>query len=409
MASSITRRDPRHCSRMRVLPARISSEPHYVFHPMRAMRRMLRGDPSNADINRATAELSWGLPLEVYRRDAIGWSILTCGVFDPCVTETLYRLIDSGDVVIDVGANVGYMTSLAAARSGAPGRVVAYEPHPGVFELLARNVARWRDHPDVAKVEPDRAALSDRAGAGELEVGPLFHLNMGLATLHPSGDAKAVSERLTVPLKRLDAEFDGGVGLLKIDVEGHEPAVLRGARGLLDSRGVRDIVFEDHERYPSEATAIVEEAGYRLFSLENDLFGLRLKLPQQRGAVREWPGPSYLATCDPQRALGRLRPRGWRVAGIGPTFPRSRRRHSDRQLRPSDRLLCWLNGEQLALRTDALRPHQSPGRRTQARPGGVRRAARATSPASGQGSAGRSFPIQALPPPVDECLCWMWR
>jgi FkbM family methyltransferase len=309
---------------MSVLPERISSKPHYVFYPGRTMRRVLRGVRSDAEESRAVAALPWGLPLEVYRSDAIGWNVLTCGVFDPCVTETLYRLIDPGDVVIDAGANIGYMTSVAAARSASSGRVVAYEPHPVVFELLASNVARWNAHPCVARVEPEQAALSDLPGAGELEVGPMFHANMGLAKLRVRGGGQAPSESLAVELKRLDTEFDGPIGLLKVDVEGHEPAVLRGARRLLGDHRIRDVIFEDHERYPSEATAIVEEAGYRVFRLANDLFGLRLQSPEQRATVRDFPGPSYLASCDPERALRRLRPRGWRVAGIGPPFRGSR-------------------------------------------------------------------------------------
>jgi hypothetical protein len=104
-------------------------------------------------------------------------------------------------------------------------------------------------------------------------------------------------------------------------VEGHEPGVLRGAPELLRGGRVRDVIFEDHEPYPSEATALVEGAGYRLFSLSNDLFGIELGAPADRGEVSEWPGPSYLATRDPDRAIQRLRPRGWQVAGIGPSAP----------------------------------------------------------------------------------------
>ena len=317
---------------MRPLPARLNNKPQYVLHPMRAARRVLRRSPLPArDGVRAIAPLPWGLSLELYPADAIGYSILTGGVFDPCVTETLFRLIDPADTVIDVGANIGYLTSLAAVRAGVRGSVLAYEPHPSVFELLAANAARWQRKPGVANVSVHQEALSDRGGTGELEVGPAFHTNMGLAALRapgtPEGDG---GETVAVPMRRLeDAAGGHDIGLLKIDVEGHEPAVLRGARELLDRGRVRDVVFEDHDPYPSEATAIVEQAGYRLFSLDNDLFGLRLGAPEDRGETAGWPGPSYLATRDPRRALARLRPRGWQIRGIGvqlPSFGRRPRR-----------------------------------------------------------------------------------
>ncbi len=102
----------------------------------------------------------------VHESDAIGYSILVGRVFDPCVTETIHRLIEPGDVIIDVGANVGYLTSLAAVRAGRAGRVIAVEPHPTVFELLRANVESWRGKPGLAPVELHQLALSDHAGRG---------------------------------------------------------------------------------------------------------------------------------------------------------------------------------------------------------------------------------------------------
>ena len=166
----------------------------------------------------------------------------------------------------------------------------------------------------MENVELRRAALSDREGEGTLVTGPSFEANMGLSTLAGADAATAGSETIAVPLARLDELAAGErIGLLKIDVEGHETEVLRGAERLLTSGAVRDIVFEDHDPYPSEATAIAEAAGYELISLDCDLRGLRLVAPRDRGEVRAWPGPSYLATLDPERAVRRLSPKGWQV------------------------------------------------------------------------------------------------
>ena len=310
---------------MHVLPRRLADKPQYVFHPARALRRVMHRFTATGG-RTEVAQLPWGLPLEVRMSDAVGFSIAAGGVFDPCVTEALHRLIDPGDVVADVGANVGYLTSLAAIRAGREGEVLAFEPHPTVYELLERNAARWRDSGAVENVELRRVALSDREGEGTLLAGPSFEGNMGLSAL-ASGEAPTEgSNAITVPLARLDESVHAErLGLLKIDVEGHEPDVLRGAERLLENGAVRDIVFEDHDEYPSEATALVERAGYELISLANDLRGLRLVAPEARGEVRAWPGPSYLATLDPERAKQRLRPRGWRVRGIGPSLGWRRR------------------------------------------------------------------------------------
>src|SRR5256885_16323510 len=114
---------------MGLLPPRISRKPQCVLHPRRAATRALYRVRAREDAV-AVTDLPWGLSLEIHMTDAIGFSVLAGGVFDPCVTETLHRLIDPGDVVADAGANIGYLTSLAVTRAGPEGRVVAFEPHP---------------------------------------------------------------------------------------------------------------------------------------------------------------------------------------------------------------------------------------------------------------------------------------
>ena len=118
---------------MGLIPARIANKPQYVFHPRRALRRMRYRAEGGAQ--REVATLPWGLPLEVYRSDAIGFSIATAGVFDPCVTETLHRLIDPGDLVVDVGANVGYISEPGGGS----------DRHPGNGARLRAAPARLRD------------------------------------------------------------------------------------------------------------------------------------------------------------------------------------------------------------------------------------------------------------------------
>jgi FkbM family methyltransferase len=309
---------------MKLLPERLNDKPHYVFHPLRMVRRARYAGPST-DGRRRIAQLPWGLPLEVGADEQIGFTILTTGVFDPCVSEAIQRLVDPGDLVVDVGANVGYMTSLAAVRAGTDGRVMAFEPHPVVFAMLSDNIARWNESA-VAEIQGHQLALSDHEGTAELNAGHAFHANMGLSSLDSAAEATAGDVLVPVEVKRLDEIIgEERVGLLKVDVEGHEPGVLRGSRRLLESARIRDVIFEDHNPYPDESTRILEDAGYRLFSLSNDLFGVNLGAPAERGEVREWPGASYLATREPERAAQRLRPRGWRIEGIGPSLPWRRR------------------------------------------------------------------------------------
>ncbi len=109
------------------------------------------------------------------------------------------------------------------------------------------------------------------------------------------------------------------VGVLKVDVEGHELAVFKGAQNLISQHRVRDIVFEDFGQYPTPVTQLLEDQGYTLFYLSKSFWGLCV------GAIQNNPltsaslpeGPSYLATTNPDRALNRLKRLGWGIFGIG--------------------------------------------------------------------------------------------
>jgi FkbM family methyltransferase len=278
------------------------NKPHYVFRPRQLLHRRQR--PS-------TVVLPWGLSLRIDPADAIGSSIARTGIYDLLVTELLHRLTDPGATTIDVGANIGYMSSILAARAGPEGRVLALEPHPAVFDRLNDNVERWR-RAGVRNVLPLELAASDRSGNGELITPAGFNRNAGLGTVADPGTGARSQPTLPIELARLDDLVElGHPEIIKIDVEGHEPEALRGSEGLLRSGAVRDILFEAGGPYPSPATDILESSGYRILTPVQHLLGPRILSPG-RPVRPSWSPPSHLATLDPARALRRLAPLGWR-------------------------------------------------------------------------------------------------
>ena len=149
-------------------------KPWFLYRPQQVLGRVLSELRAPA-AGFAPLTTSWGARVIADPTRAIGRSIVTTGVFDLAVSELLARLIAPGDTVVDAGANVGYMTVLAATAAGR-GRVIAFEPHPDLFPVLRQNAeyaARFG-----CRVEPRQAALSDAPGTAALRVPSIFTVTM---------------------------------------------------------------------------------------------------------------------------------------------------------------------------------------------------------------------------------------
>lgn len=138
------------------------------------------------------------------------------------------RYLRAGESFVDVGANIGFYSLLASSvNGGAP--VLAFEPHPIAVNRLRENAALN----SLSNIRVVEAALGDVAGYGQLTTG-LFDENR-IATVEETGISA------TVPLVTLDGELrkqqidPATVGLVKIDTEGFESRVLRGAALLIES------------------------------------------------------------------------------------------------------------------------------------------------------------------------------
>jgi FkbM family methyltransferase len=156
------------------------------------------------------------------------------GVFEPDVRAALDRLVRPGMNCVDIGANIGYhaVRMGAAVRAGG-GKVFCFEPDPFSFSLLVRNRAENRME-DVLVLF--NVACGDENGEVELWKDP-NPSNFGGAHTRKAGQPVVSRELIArVPLRRLDDLIppEIAVHLVKMDVEGFEPLVLRGMRRLLE-------------------------------------------------------------------------------------------------------------------------------------------------------------------------------
>jgi FkbM family methyltransferase len=268
-------------------------KPWFIFRPSQIIRRLTFQTTSS----HRQLEAAWGGRLLARDDDHIGQCLGTTGIYDLGVSELLFRLIRPGDLVIDAGANIGYM-SVLAATAGA--RVISYEPNPELLPILRQNVG--------AKGDVRPVALGARPHTSMLIVPDASDRNTGLGRLGSEGESGGVP----VQVETLDAELHGREAtILKLDVEGAEHAVLEGAAGALRERRLRHIIFEDHLGATSPVMTRLAGYGYEIYSIGWTLTGPALGNRTTVPAHAHYEAPSYLATLAPDEVRAACAKRGW--------------------------------------------------------------------------------------------------
>jgi len=138
--------------------------------------------------------------------------------------------VRAGDLVVDVGCNIGIYAFWFARRVGRSGRVIALDPAPACVQYLRAAALQL----NLAQITVLDCGASDAPGSVELHI-PIEHGDARLtrATLGPTAGPAQVVQVEVAPLDELLRDRDRPVSFVKCDVEGHELAVLRGASRLL--------------------------------------------------------------------------------------------------------------------------------------------------------------------------------
>ena len=181
----------------------------------------------------------------IARRDAVS-DALFAGYFEPGERGVFEGLVQPGMTVIDVGAHAGLYTLSASTLAGPVGRVIAFEPSPRERAHLVAHVRLNR----CANVTVEPVALGDSEGEADLFV--VDSSETGCNSLRPG--AIGPGHTVRVGLRTLD-EYAKGSGLdrvdvIKMDVEGAELSVLRGARSLF--RTMRPVLLCEIEEARTE-------------------------------------------------------------------------------------------------------------------------------------------------------------
>ena len=158
--------------------------------------------------------------------DYIQRRLYVFGSWERPLSHWIASALRPGDVFVDIGANIGYFSLLASRIVGDHGTVIAYEALPSVANQLDRNVALNR----AMNVEVRRQAVSDSTGTIEIFRGPVENSGESSTVAGPGFASEGA-----VDCARLDDSITPGTSVagIKIDVEGDELRVLRGAPQVL--------------------------------------------------------------------------------------------------------------------------------------------------------------------------------
>lgn len=217
-----------------------------------------------------TCMTSDGFPMAVDADDLIGRHLILSGRFDRSTAAVLMDFSKPGDHVVDIGANIGYISCLFLKN--IPGvHVMAVEPQTGVVgKLLAENLAQFPRHQWT--LIP--AALSDKDVDMHLWVSPG---NAGAAVIVPDAQEHSVPIRL-VDSNRVLGELPE-IDLIKIDTEGHEETVFLAAKDVIEAKQPRAILFEDQlsKSHPQGAIGkLLNDIGYSVYGVDKGLFSTKL-------------------------------------------------------------------------------------------------------------------------------------
>jgi FkbM family methyltransferase len=185
-------------------------------------------------------------------------------------------LVKSGDTVIDIGANVGVYSKILSELVGPHGHVYSIEPFPPTFEILCYNVRKLH----LDNVEPVNVAISDSQAIVTMAIpynssGTETHYRASIITNRKKKDK---IEATNVQATTIDSRFlsaSGTISFIKCDVEGHEPACIKGAAKFLTRSQAAWLIEVSGEPDDTDSTAhnvfkILHNQGYSAWWFDGD-------------------------------------------------------------------------------------------------------------------------------------------
>ena len=287
---------------------RILQKPEYFYRPKQVVNRLLYNHTAKRQVNQ-TIVLPWNIQIEINIGEVIGKSLFLFGLYDLSLTEAVNRIVKNGDTVFDIGANIGYVTSLMSFLAGNKGKVYAFEPNPLILTRLKRNLEYTKRVLPYSNVVLQEKALSEFVGESDLYIPSFFHDNEGTASLEAMGNSKKISIQTDILDNYIADKLI--VKVLKIDVEGHELSVFKGAVNSLAQKRIQNIIFENysHQEIPDFLTGF----GFTIYKINKTFNGVLLSDPGENRYKVSYEADNFLATLVPDDIQRQFKEKGWTI------------------------------------------------------------------------------------------------
>lgn len=202
----------------------------------------------------------------LFENDFISRQILQGKPWEPHFREVI-KLINSGDCVIDGGANFGYNAVMMASRTGPSGKIIAFEPQRLIYQQLNANFLLNNIH----NAFTFKCALSNKSGLN-VQMNPVNlnapNLNIGDTSVGKGGEFTTTLKIDDLNLEKLD--------FFKLDIQGYEVFAIEGAiQSLMKYKPFVFVEIEPHQlaRHNCKAEQVVEllkGIGYKMFNIQTD-------------------------------------------------------------------------------------------------------------------------------------------
>jgi len=202
-------------------------------------------------------------------KDSLGLS--SDNAFEPLETQWVKNLISTGDIVLDIGANIGYYSLLFSSLVGEKGQVYAFEPESSNYKLLEKNLQLN----NITNVKTFQKGVSDKNATGILY---LCEDNKGMHRAYPS---LLCGDGVDIDLVRLDSFFEQNAiqfNFIKMDIEGYEYLALKGMQKLIKNSQKLNLLMEfspssmvecGHD--PIKCIELLENYSFTIYALGEEL------------------------------------------------------------------------------------------------------------------------------------------